>query len=269
MRAARFSRRAVVLLGLAGAGAALATACGAAPTPTAAPSKPAPAPDKPAAAASPTTAPAKPAEAPKPAEAAKPAEATKPAAADKPVEATKPSAPAPAVPQKPNPGPTGEWVFMSHSQTEIYRKWTDAFFAAAFPNLKVRYDIIPGQDQYFAKLQTLFAANEPFDFMLNHESRAQALAFKGVLIPLDDYRKAQPFYVPESELFTTPIPGLSWGGKLYGWPCNYSTNSVVYNKTLLSKSGAGIPTDSWTVQDLGDWAVKATKDTNGDGRPDT
>lgn len=269
------TRRTFLTAGLAGTATALLAACGAAATPTPVPPKPTEPPKPAAPAAPPTTAPAatKPAEPTKPAAAVPAAPApTKPAdAAAKPTEAAKPAAapqPAAAAP-KPNPGPTGEWVFLSHSQTEIYRKWTDRFFAQAFPNLKVRYDIIPGLDQYFAKLQTLFAANEPFDFMLNHESRAQALASKGVLLPLDDYRKGRPFHVPEAELFTTPLPGLSWAGKLYGWPCNQSTNGVVYNKTLLGKGNAGLPTDTWTVKDMADMAVKATIDTNGDGRPDT
>ncbi|MBI2941801.1 MAG: sugar ABC transporter substrate-binding protein [Chloroflexi bacterium] len=197
-----------------------------------------------------------------------------------PTQAPAPAAPPPTPPPKiePTPAakpaaatgaqPTGEFVFTAHNKIETYDKWTDEFFATKYPTLKVRYDVTPGLSEYITKLQAQIAAGDAIDFMLNHESRAQSLGFRGMLRPLDDFRTAKPFYVPESELFTTPLPLLSWQGKVYAWPNTFASYGLYYNKTLFDKGKVSYPTDSWTWEDLGEAAQKLTSDTNGDGKPD-
>jgi ABC-type glycerol-3-phosphate transport system substrate-binding protein len=229
------SRRRFLTFVAASSAAAAAAACAAPAPPTATP-----APAKPVEVA-------KPAEAPKPVEAAKPAEAPKPAAA----------APQTAAP------PTGEFVFGSHNQIETYPKWVDDFFAKKYPTVKVRYDVTPGLGDYMTKVQTQIAAGEAIDFMLNHESRAQSLAYRGALLPLDDFRASKPFYVPEAELFTTPVPLLSWQGKVFAWPNLFASYGLVYNKTLFDKSKVSYPTDNWTWDDMAEAAAKLTVSKDG------
>lgn len=247
----RLTRRALgrglaVLVG----GAAIApivAACGsAAPTATPVPAKPA---EKPAAAAptSPAAAATKPAEAPKPTEAAKPAPAAAPAGTKQ---------------------VQGEFVLSAVSDTEAYKKWAEAFLRDKYPGLKVRFDITPW-GEYWTKLQTVFAANEQIDLMMNHDSRAQAFAARGVLQPVDDFKKAMPLLVPESELWTDSLPYLSWKGKLYAWPCLFATYGLVYNKTLFQKAGVPVPNDQLTWEGLAEVGQKLRMDTNADGKPDT
>lgn len=178
-----------------------------------------------------------------------------PTAAPKPAEAPKPAAAtgAGAAPA------SGEFVYVAHNEAETYQPQMNRFFQTKFPNLKPRYDITPGLNEYFTKFQTLMAAGEPTDFMLNHESRAQALGFRGALLPLDDLRAAKPFFVPESELLTVPMtPLLSWAGKLYAWPKEVATYSLFYNKSIFDKNKVAYPNDNWTWEDLADAAAKLT-----------
>ena len=100
------------------------------------------------------------------------------------------------------------------------------------------------------------------------ESRAQAFAYRGMLLPLDDYRKRAPFFVPEGELFTGSLPSLNWKGKVYAWPNLAANYSIYYNKTLFERARVPLPTERWTWSDMARLAQQLTPASAG-AQPET
>jgi ABC-type glycerol-3-phosphate transport system substrate-binding protein len=159
---------------------------------------------------------------------------------------------------------SGEFVFIAHQEIEAYRKWITPFMEQRFPNVRLQIDITPGLEPYFTKFVALMASGQSVEFMLNHESRAQAMAFRGALLPLDQYRARAPFLVPESELFTAPVATtLSWKGKLYAWPNLVANNSIYLNKTLFERAKVPLPEENWTWNDLAQAAQRLTLSAGG------
>lgn len=158
---------------------------------------------------------------------------------------------------------SGDFIFIAHAASETYKKWTDRFFETRYPKVKPQIEVTSGLEPYMARFVALIASGTTVDFMLNHESRAQALAFKGAIVPLDAYKARAPFYVPESELFTTPVPTLSWKGKVYAWPNLMASHGVYYNKTLFERARVPFPSESWTWNDLAEAAQRLTSSAPG------
>jgi hypothetical protein len=154
------TRRRLLVVGLGMSGAALLAACSSAPSPTpgatAKPAEPKPAESKPAAPAAQPAATSASAAAP-----AKPAES-------KPAEK---AAPAAGASQE-----SGTFNFAAYDEQESRQVATNEWFAKNYPNMKVQYDITPGLDPYFVKMQTQIAGNAPPDYMLMHETRALSSA---------------------------------------------------------------------------------------------
>jgi multiple sugar transport system substrate-binding protein len=163
---------------------------------------------------------------------------------------------------------SGDFVFVAHQEIEAYRKWLTRFLETRFPNVRPQIEITPGLEPYFTRFVALMASGQHVEFMLNHESRAQAMAFRGALLPLDQYRARAPFLVPESELFTVPLARtLSWKGKLYAWPNLVANNSIYFNKTLFERAKVPLPAENWTWSDLAQTAQRLTL--GGGGQPES
>jgi multiple sugar transport system substrate-binding protein len=136
--------------------------------------------------------------------------------------------------------------------------WTAAF-KEHYPNIDVNLIFEPW-GEWQTKELTLAAAGQTTELMAVHIQRAQVLAQQGAILPLDDWIAADadfdlPDYYPASLVMFT------WEEKLHGFPWDWGTGILGYNKDMFDAAGVDYPSDQWTFDDL---LAAAQKLTNAD-----
>lgn len=243
------SRRALLGLLAAGGSAALLAACGGGGTAAAPTSAPAGAPTT-APAAAPTTA-------------AAPAVGATPAA--QPTTAAAAGAAATSAPQAASGAAAAIRVsFRQGSDAEWQQKFIPRF-QQANPNIKVTLDVLPGEPEYWAKVQALYATGQVADMIWASLGNYKNFADKGLLNALDPIIAKNKYDLGD---YTAPgLENMKWNGKLYGMPWGAHTGNcgVMYNADLLDKDGVKIEDATKDFDSLYQAAVKLTK-ASGDKR---
>jgi multiple sugar transport system substrate-binding protein len=131
---------------------------------------------------------------------------------------------------------------------------TLAEFEAKYPHIKVKHDVI--SDQYMDVMQTRLIGGEAADVFYLDAFEAPALIEAGVLEPLDSY------VTPEFDIddFEKPmLEAFQSEGVTYGFPKDYSTLALFYNKTMLEAAGVEVPT---TWEEFREAAIALTQGTD-------
>jgi multiple sugar transport system substrate-binding protein len=149
---------------------------------------------------------------------------------------------------------TGNFTVAAHNPLESRQNVGNTFFAANYPKMTVKYDVTPGLDNYFLKMQAQIAGGTPPDYMLMHETRAAAYSAQGLLLSLEDYQKSNP--MPGKASDYAGVDPLKYKGVSYVWPSSFANYAILYNKDLFDKAGVAYPQDSWTWADLAATAKK-------------
>jgi multiple sugar transport system substrate-binding protein len=129
-----------------------------------------------------------------------------------------------------------------------------ADFEAKHPNIKVKHEVIA--DQYMDVIKTRLIGGEGPDVFYLDAFEAPALIETGVLEPLDKY-VTEDFDVED---FEKPLlEAFQKDSKTYGFPKDYSTLALFYNKKMLEEAGVAIPK---TWDELFEVSKKLTKDSD-------
>ncbi|HET7577666.1 MAG TPA: ABC transporter substrate-binding protein [Bacillales bacterium] len=109
-------------------------------------------------------------------------------------------------------------------------------FEQKYPNIHVNIEAIA--DQYMQVLTTRLIGGKAGDVFYLDSSVAPSLFQKGVLQPLDQY-VTKDFDVND---FQKPLlDAFKYNGKIYGFPKDFSTLALFYNKTMFKKAGISEP----------------------------
>jgi len=138
-------------------------------------------------------------------------------------------------------------------ETKLLKETLDAF-EDKYPNIKVNHDVI--SDQYMDVMQTRLIGGEAADVFYLDAFEAPSLIEAGVLEPLDDY-VTEDFDVADFE--EPMLEAFQKDGVTYGFPKDYSTLALFYNKTMLEEAGVEVPT---TFEEFREAAKKLTKGTD-------
>lgn len=127
-------------------------------------------------------------------------------------------------------------------------------FEKKYPNIKVKHEVI--SDQYMDVIKTRLIGGEGPDVFYLDAFEAPAMIETGVLEPLDDY-VTDDFDIDD---FEKPLLDAFKGpdGKIYGFPKDYSTLALFYNKKMFEEAGLDVPK---TWDELREAAKKLTKGT--------
>ncbi|MER5622667.1 extracellular solute-binding protein [Streptosporangium sp. NPDC002544] len=136
-------------------------------------------------------------------------------------------------------------------------------FTAANPRIKVQLEVAP-YVKFFEKLRTEIAGGQAPQVWLSDGVLVQEFAARGALADLGDRVKT----VNADDYFGIEM-NRDAKGRIYGFPQGAQTPVLFYNKKLFAEAKVAEPTADWTYDDLAAAAKKLTKDTNGDGIPDT
>ena len=137
------------------------------------------------------------------------------------------------------------------SETRLLREALDAF-ENKHPNIKVKHEVI--SDQYMDVMKTRLIGGEAPDVFYLDAFEAPALIETGVLEPLDQY-VTDEFNVND---FEKPLlEAFQKDGVTYGFPKDYSTLALFYNKKMFEEAGVDVPT---TWDELEEVSKVLTKD---------
>lgn len=134
-------------------------------------------------------------------------------------------------------------------------------FEATHPKIKVKYDAIA--DQYMDVLKTRLIGDTAADVFYLDAFEAPGIIEPGVLEPLDDY------VTPEFDIADfqpSLLAAFQQNGKTYGFPKDFSTLVLFYNKQAFAEADLSQPPQTW--EQLREYAKKLTVDRNNDSRID-
>lgn len=115
-----------------------------------------------------------------------------------------------------------------------------------------------------AKVDTMVASGAGPDLIWTGQSwGAQAAYFT----PLNEFLKKDPTFT--NDLIPAMLQAFAFGGNYYAIPFAAAPRAMAYNADMLQSLGYARPKASWTWTDAINIALKATKDSDGDGMPNT
>lgn len=136
-----------------------------------------------------------------------------------------------------------------------------ADFQAKHPLLKVKYEVI--SDQYMDVIKTRLVADAAADVFFLDSAEAPLLMSRGVLEPLESYI-TEDFEVADFEAKLLNV--FKHQGRIYGFPKDFSTLALFYNKQAFQAAGLTAPPKTWS--EFLQYAEKLTVDQDGDGKID-
>ncbi|MCK4308345.1 sugar ABC transporter substrate-binding protein [candidate division WOR-3 bacterium] len=127
-------------------------------------------------------------------------------------------------------------------------------FEKLYPNVKVRYEPIPGE--FDSKLLTQIAGRTAPDIFF--AMKLGDYAERGVLVDLTEYVRRDKDYF--KDINPTLMEAQCWNKRVYALPGNCTIqNMLFYNKKLFDEEGLSCPDDTWTWKDLVEASKKLTK----------
>jgi multiple sugar transport system substrate-binding protein len=161
-------------------------------------------------------------------------------------------------------------TFFNYADPEflaLFRNKMIPQFMAQSPGIRIRPNENLGDANYDAKLLTLIAGKLPPDLFHVTQNNFPSYAAKDLLLPLDEFLDNDPD-IKRDDFFPQLIEGMTWNGKLYGLPSDFSTIIMFYNMDLFDKYGVAYPKEGWTWDDYLETSKALTKDLDNDGRAD-
>jgi len=134
-------------------------------------------------------------------------------------------------------------------------------FESLHPQIKVKYDAIA--DEYMDVLKTRLIGDAAADIFYLDALEAPGIIEPGVLEPLDSY------VTPEFDIADfqpSLLAAFQQNGKTYGFPKDFSTLVLFYDKQAFAEAGLSQPPQTW--EELREYAKKLTVDRNNNARID-
>ena len=129
-------------------------------------------------------------------------------------------------------------------------------FEESHPNIKIDFQPMPW-DEYWKRIQTSVAANDPYDVFYMSVAYTQEFARKGMIMNLQPYLDESVDLRTLTE-FDAVLDILRYEGDLYAFPYAWVCSLLYYNKDMFDAAGVDYPTDDWTFDDMWDAAAQLT-----------
>ncbi len=137
-------------------------------------------------------------------------------------------------------------------------------FNETHPGIKVEMEIMPW-DSLFQKLLPSLAIGKGPDIAAFDTTNIPRYAEANVIIPIDEFYGE---YLDKDVLIPSLYTNLQWKGKAYGAPMNYTSLLLYYNRDLFEEAGLNPDRPPQTWDELREYALKLTKDTDNNGKVD-
>jgi multiple sugar transport system substrate-binding protein len=131
--------------------------------------------------------------------------------------------------------------------------------------IEIEMEIMPW-DVFFQKILPSLASDEGPDIAAMATEQIPQYAAKGVFAPLDELYDEN---ILDTEALVGPaVDATEFEGQHYGVPMNFTTLLLYWNKDMFREAGLDPEQPPTTWEEWAEYAVKLTKDENGDGKPE-
>lgn len=126
--------------------------------------------------------------------------------------------------------------FREGSDAEWQQKLIPAF-QQKNPNITVKLDVLPGEPEYWAKVQALYSTGQIGDMVWASLGNYFNFADKGIFNALDPIISKDKYDV--GDYYNGALDSMKWNGKQFGMPWGAHTGNVaiMYNANLLDEAG--------------------------------
>jgi multiple sugar transport system substrate-binding protein len=141
---------------------------------------------------------------------------------------------------------------------ENRQRWNTSW-EVRHPGIKVTQDTLPAGQNYFEKLQTLFAAGTAPDLFDMWEGYIQPYAANDILLNMDPFFEVDPL-VDTDDLVPAAIEGGGWNGGIYAFCQGFMPGpiSLYFNVDHFDEAGLDYPTGDWVWDDVRETAKELT-----------
>ena len=135
------------------------------------------------------------------------------------------------------------------SDLPLFKKVLDNF-RAQHPEITVNHLNIAAGDEFYTSIQTQGVGGKLPDVWYVRTFDVAPYASKNWLRPLDEEVAREANAVKKDDFWPAQVAQMTYQGKLYTLPYDFSDWGVYYNKTLFEKEGVPLPTDDMTWDDI-------------------
>ncbi|MDO8548717.1 MAG: ABC transporter substrate-binding protein [Ignavibacteria bacterium] len=138
------------------------------------------------------------------------------------------------------------------------------------PNVKIVAQYVPSGDPLIQKLVTAIQSNTAPDISWLHSDFLHKLVEADAIYKMDHFINGTDGLSKEemNDIFPQSLQSAKWRDTLYAMPMEATTLALIYNKNKFKEAGLDPekPPKDWN--ELYDYAMKLTKDKDGDGKID-
>lgn len=138
------------------------------------------------------------------------------------------------------------------------------------PHIKIVAQYVPSGDPLVQKLVTAIRSNTAPDISWLHSDFLYKLVEADAIYPMNHFINGQNGLTEEemNDIFPQSLQAAKWRDTLYAMPLEATTLALIYNKTKFKEAGLDPerPPQNWN--ELYKFAMKLTKDKDGDGKID-
>ncbi len=138
------------------------------------------------------------------------------------------------------------------------------------PNIKINAQYVPSGDPLIQKLVTAIQSNTAPDISWLHSDFLHKLVEADAIYKIDHFIKGKNGLSKEDmyDIFPQSLESAKWKGTLYAMPMEATTLALIYNKNKFKEVGLDPEKPPQTWDELYEYAMKLTKDKDGDGKID-
>lgn len=150
---------------------------------------------------------------------------------------------------------TISYMYWGAETEAAVRKGAATSFNGAQSDITVK-PIFVSSDNYMAKLQAYFAANNAPDVIQSSGNFGDPYIKAGKIEDLTPYIKRDNLMSAWNQLL---VDNFTYDGKIYSAPMIYNSFYIIYNKNLFDQAGVSYPSNDWTEEEFLQKAKALTK----------
>ncbi len=136
-------------------------------------------------------------------------------------------------------------------------------FRAQHPEITIDHLNIAAGEEFYTSIQTQGVGGNLPDVWYVRTFDVAPYASRNWLVPLDEYVTRDANEVKRDDFWPAQVAQMTYQGKLYTLPYDFSDWGIYYNRTMFEAEGVPLPTDDMTWDDIFGLAERFVKKEGG------